>query len=77
MHTVFSCVVSRNRGGAPAPGYRTNVSGELYHVGSNGYGWASSYQESSSYYLAFQYDWLNPNFLSRRAYGIQLRCLQE
>ncbi|MDE5944391.1 MAG: hypothetical protein K2G93_02255 [Rikenella sp.] len=61
----------------PAPGYRRYSSGTLYAVGVSGFSWSSSASGSLGYYLDFNYGGINPNHLSYRANGFQLRCLQE
>ena len=62
---------------APAPGFRDYGSGTLYYVGRNGYSWSSTVTDSHGYFLDFNYDWIYPNYSTHRAYGLQLRCLQE
>ncbi|MDE6500440.1 MAG: hypothetical protein K2K83_07035 [Rikenella sp.] len=50
----------------------------MYNVGDSGYGWTSSVAGGTyAYYLSFNYDSVRPNNSSGRAYGFQLRCLQE
>ncbi|MDE6499389.1 MAG: hypothetical protein K2K83_01615 [Rikenella sp.] len=50
----------------------------MYSVGHGGYSWASSVTTgTSAYYLGFTYGGISPNYNSRRAHGLQLRCLQE
>ena len=68
---------------APAPGFRdagsTKGYGVLWNVGNNGYSWSSTIPTGSGYahLLDFDYSWLNPQSSNYRAYGLQLRCLQE
>ncbi|MDE5945593.1 MAG: hypothetical protein K2G93_08460 [Rikenella sp.] len=63
----------------PAPGYRRNDSGTLRSVGRDGYSWSSTIPTGSTnaHYLDLSYNEIHPNYLEYRAYGIQLRCLQE
>ena len=63
----------------PAAGYRHRDSGTLYAVGSNGYSWSSSIPAGSTnaHYLSFYYSWIYPQNSVSRAYGFQVRCLQE
>ncbi len=63
----------------PAPGYRHRDNGALYAVGSAGYIWSSAIPTGSgnAHGLDFGYSWLDPQYSSSRAYGLQLRCLQE
>ena len=61
----------------PAPGNRGRGAGTLYAVGYNGYSWSSSFTGTGTYRLAFNYGGIYPNSSSNRAYGFQLRCLQE
>ncbi len=66
----------------PAPGYRdagsrTGGEGDLWYVGYNGYSWSSSVSGSNGVYLYFNATGLNPSNASHRAYGFQVRCLQE
>ncbi|MDE6499292.1 MAG: hypothetical protein K2K83_01125 [Rikenella sp.] len=49
----------------------------MYAVGYNGYSWSSSFTGTGTYRLAFNYGGIYPNSSSNRAYGFQLRCLQE
>ena len=69
----------------PAPGWResggrgSGTGGNLYGVGESGYGWSSMIPMGSTYAhsLSFDYGGSNPNNYGNRAYGFQLRCLQE
>ena len=68
----------------PAPGFResggrgNDTGGDLYSVGSDGYSWSSSVTTGSNgYYFSFGYGGISPNNNGYRAYGFQLRCLQE
>ncbi len=65
----------------PAPGYRDAMStrgfGGLRAVGGDGYSWSSSVAETNAYYLNFHYSVVRPQDGYSRAYGFQLRCLQE
>ncbi|MDE5945592.1 MAG: hypothetical protein K2G93_08455 [Rikenella sp.] len=49
----------------------------MWGVGSYGYSWSSDTSDSNGYYLDFNYSRIVPNYLFYRAYGFQLRCLQE
>ncbi|MDE6500275.1 MAG: hypothetical protein K2K83_06185 [Rikenella sp.] len=49
----------------------------LRAVSRDGYSWSSSTSGSSSYFLDFHYNWINPNNLNCHSYGFPLRCLQE
>ena len=68
---------------APAPGFRDVYSdrgyGRLREVGYAGYIWSSSVPSGSStaHYLTFHYGGIDPQYSYYRAYGRQLRCLQE
>ncbi len=69
---------------APAPpGFRDAESnrgyGALRNVGNLGYIWSSSILSRSGYahYLSFNYAGIGPQSYNHRAYGFQLRCLQE
>ncbi len=81
VHTVFSCVASRDRGRAAPPGFRDAMStrgfGGLRDVGSTGYSWSSSIAGTDAHGLGFGYNGVNPQYYSNRANGLQLRCLQE
>ena len=63
----------------PAPGGRGHGSGLLYSVGHAGYVWSSTIPagSGSAHYLDFYYVRIVPQHLNSRAYGFQLRCLQE
>ena len=75
VRSVFSCVASRNR----APGDRVNDSGLLRYVGARGFSWSSSITDLDTYAnrLYFNTDWIKPQDYGNRAFGFQLRCLQE
>ncbi len=66
-----------------APGFRDVYSdrgyGRLREVGYAGYIWSSSVPSGSStaHYLTFHYGGIDPQYSYYRAYGRQLRCLQE
>ena len=65
------------------PGFRDSgwrgvaAGGTLHQVGSHGAGWSTKTASNDTYYLRFDCDWLVPQNSSCRAYGLQLRCLQE
>ncbi|MDE5944710.1 MAG: hypothetical protein K2G93_03895 [Rikenella sp.] len=62
----------------PAGGFMDKGSGTLYSVGDRGYSWTSSVTTGTyAYHLGFSDGGLYPNGSSSRAYGFQLRCLQE
>ncbi len=61
----------------PAPGFRAYQYGTLYSIGDYGYSWSSLVSEGNAYHLGFGADWLLPQGNLSRAYGFQLRCLQE
>ncbi len=61
----------------PAPGFRSNASGALSSVGTDGFSYSSSVSGSNGVYLAFTVAYLNPSNADSRAYGLQLRCLSE
>lgn len=62
----------------PAAGYRGRADGALDGVGSDGSSWSSSVPAgASAYYLYFDDAVLNPQGTAYRAYGRQVRCLQE
>ncbi|MDE6499916.1 MAG: hypothetical protein K2K83_04345, partial [Rikenella sp.] len=52
-------------------------SGTLYYVGNSGFSWASAFTVTYAYRLYFSSDAVTPNDGGDRAYGFQLRCLQE
>ena len=66
---------------APAPGYRDagyyKGFGALRDVGDYGYSWSSTVSGSIVRFLDFNPTWLTPQNSNYRAYGFQLRCLQE
>ncbi len=68
---------------APAPGYRDAMSargfGGLRDVGNYGYSWSSTIpaESGNAHYLDFNYDGVYPQRSNYRAYGLQLRCLQD
>ncbi|MDE5944287.1 MAG: hypothetical protein K2G93_01735 [Rikenella sp.] len=49
----------------------------MWYVGRDGYSWASTITGSYGYFLDFGYGGIGPNNYNYRAYGFQLRCLQE
>ncbi len=51
--------------------------GGLRDVGYYGYSWSSAIAGSNARYLDFYYDGVTPQNNNYRAYGLQLRCLQE
>ncbi len=63
----------------PAPGYRYYASGALRYVGDLGYSWSSTVAASgySAHDLYFDTQSLLPTNTNYRAYGLQVRCLQE
>ncbi len=65
----------------PAPGSRDAMSargfGGLRDVGNNGYSWSSTVTGSNAHFLDFGYYGVGPQDGNYRAYGLQLRCLQE
>ncbi|MDE6499398.1 MAG: hypothetical protein K2K83_01660 [Rikenella sp.] len=67
------------RGRNTAPGDRRYNTGTVYYVGLRGYNWSSSTPLGSSgaCRLYFDYGAVSPNGGNGRAYGFQLRCLQE
>ncbi len=66
----------------PAPGWRdsgvrsTDAGGTLHSVGNTGHCWASAITGSDVDFLAFDPNWLHPQYYYSRGYGRQLRCLQ-
>ncbi len=62
---------------APAPGLRGYEHGKVRHVGNGGYSWSSTVSGSNVRFLDFDPTWLTPQNSYYRAYGFQLRCLQE
>ena len=64
-----------------APGYRDagyyKGFGALRDVGDYGYSWSSTVSGSIVRFLDFNPTWLTPQNSNYRAYGFQLRCLQE
>ena len=61
----------------PAPGYRERANGALGGVGNYGYSWASTVSGTYGMYLWFSTAGLYPSSAGIRAYGFQVRCLQE
>ncbi|MDE6499156.1 MAG: hypothetical protein K2K83_00425 [Rikenella sp.] len=51
----------------------------MYYIGYSGYSWSSTIPSGSTnaHHLDFYYGGINPNYTHSRAYGLQLRCLQE
>ncbi|MDE5944827.1 MAG: hypothetical protein K2G93_04490 [Rikenella sp.] len=49
----------------------------MYYVGFHGYSWASSVTGSHGYFLDITHSRIAPNTSNYRAFGLQLRCLQE
>ncbi|MDE5944824.1 MAG: hypothetical protein K2G93_04475 [Rikenella sp.] len=50
----------------------------MYYVGSHGYSWTSTYIDDGAYGLDFHYNAISFQYHHLgRAYGFQLRCLQE
>ena len=64
---------------APAPGDRAYEYGTLWYVGNGGYIWSSTIPTGSgnAHSLGFGYGGVGPQSNFSRAYGFQLRCLQE
>ena len=67
----------------PAPGFRDAFSdrgyGRLWYIGHDGFSWSSAIPAGSgdAHYLLFYYGGIGPQNYNYRAYGFQLRCLQE
>ena len=61
----------------PAPGCRHAHYGTLYGVGQSGVSWSSSASGTNAYYSGFTNTVLYPQGTTDRAYGLQVRCLQE
>ncbi len=61
----------------PAPGLRGYEHGKVRYVGNYGYSWSSTVSGSNVRFLDFGPTWLMPQNSYYRAYGFQLRCLQE
>ncbi len=61
----------------PAAGGRSANDDTLYYVGRNGYSWSSAITGSNAHFLLFYYGGVYPQDYGSRAYGLQLRCLQE
>ncbi len=66
---------------AAPPGFRdsgyNNGYGRLCHIGSAGYSWASTISGSNVHFLFFNLSGVYPQRIDNRAFGLQLRCLQE
>ena len=66
---------------AAPPGFRDAFGdrgyGGLGYVGARGSSWSSTAFGSSIRFFELGPDWLTPQHSSLRAYGFQLRCLQE
>ena len=61
-----------------APGLRAFEYGTLWYVGSSGYSWASTQAGTEAYYMRFAHNGITAiNYNNHRAFGLQLRCLQE
>ena len=58
-------------------GYRNIPTGALGGVGRNGYSWSSAVSGVYGMYLGFYATWLLRGSTNNRAYGFQVRCLQE
>ncbi len=78
---LFCIPAASRRAFYPAPGWRdagnNHGFGTLYAVGNTGHSWSSSIAGSHAYYSLFLSEWFNPHYSYYRAYGLQLRCLQE
>ncbi len=61
----------------PAPGDRLHNSGALFYIGNYGFSYSSSELGNNGMFLCFNMTSLNPSDATRRAYGLQLRCLSE
>ena len=59
-----------------APGYRNNTTGELNGVGNEGSSWAATAVDIRGHRLIFNAGLLEPERLSNRSGGYQVRCLQ-
>jgi hypothetical protein len=84
VRSVFRCVASRNRKNSPAPGFRDsgyrtaeNGAGKLYAVGASGYSWSTAIAGITAHFLDFGFGGISPQYGDYRAFGLQLRCLQE
>jgi hypothetical protein len=75
----FSMICNREPPGFRDSGWRETEggSGKLWGVGNNGFSWSSTASGSSAHCLDFSYARIVPQNLLYRAYGFQLRCLQE
>ncbi|MCC8062953.1 MAG: fimbrillin family protein [Rikenellaceae bacterium] len=65
----------------PAPGFRDAGSygklGSLVNVGHSGYSWSSAVGDSDGVFLDFYTVGLIPRNTANRAFGLQVRCIQE
>ena len=73
--TVFSCVASRNKRGAP--GNRHANWGTMTGVGDIGFSQSATINDIRGFHLLIGINRLNPSYADPRAYGLQLRCLSE
>ncbi len=66
---------------APAPGFRDsgyyNGYGTLYDVGFSGYSCSATVAGTDTRYLYFSFNGITTQGNRNRAFGLQLRCLQE
>ena len=58
-------------------GHRGYGEGALWNVGNLGYSWSSSVSNTNGLYLGFSATWLITGNTNYRAFGFQVRCLQE
>ena len=63
----------------PVPGNRSSTNGALGNVGYSGYNWSSTVAISGSnaHYLNLNTQYLTTYYTTYRAYGLQVRCIQE
>ena len=61
----------------PAGGYKEDNQGEAQSVGNEGSLWSASVTGTIGVNLNFHYAGLSPSNANYRAYGFQVRCLQE
>ena len=63
---------------AAPPGFREASRGTLIAVGNSGYSWSLTQAGTEAYYMRFAHNGITAiNYNNHRAFGLQLRCLQE
>jgi hypothetical protein len=61
----------------PASGLRNATSGAFANTGLVGYCWQSAVSVPNAYLLRFDSTTVSPPYVSNRAYGFSVRCVQN